>query len=50
VLCQVALIMDAMDVYDGFLSEQQFRDIVEAEALNSHSLVAKLWRHHLHHL
>lgn len=33
----------------GFISEQQFRDIVDAEQLNSKSEVAKLWRHpHLH--
>lgn len=38
-LLQVALVMDAMDVHDGFLSEQQFRDIVEAEAIVSHSQV-----------
>lgn len=45
---QVALIADAMDVH-GFITEQQFKDIVEAEALNSKSEVAQLWRHpHLH--
>ena len=37
----VALIGDAMDVH-GFITEQQFRDIVEAEALNSKSEVAQL--------
>ena len=44
---QVALALDAMDVH-GFLEEHQFRDIVEAEQLNSKSQVATLWRHHLH--
>ncbi|PSC74012.1 Calcium-dependent kinase 7 [Micractinium conductrix] len=42
----VALAMDAMDVH-GRIGEQQFRDIVEAEQLNSQSMVAKLWRYHL---
>jgi Ca2+-binding EF-hand superfamily protein len=41
----VALIGDAMDIH-GFINEQQFRDIVEAEQINSHSEVANLWRHH----
>jgi hypothetical protein len=44
---QVALALDAMGVH-GFLEEHQFRDIVEAEQLNSKSQVATLWRHHLH--
>ncbi|KAI7836354.1 hypothetical protein COHA_009776 [Chlorella ohadii] len=41
----VALIGDAMDIH-GFVTEQQFRDIVEAEQINSKSEVANLWRHH----
>ena len=41
---QVAVILDAMDVH-GFIEEQQFRDIVEAERINSKDQVAKLWRH-----
>lgn len=44
----VALVMDAMDVHDGFLSEQQFRDIVEAEAIVSHSQVVEIYRHRRH--
>ncbi|KAL4452649.1 hypothetical protein ABPG75_008311 [Micractinium tetrahymenae] len=44
----VALVMDAMDVHDGFLSEQQFRDIVDAEAIVSHSQVVEIYRHHRH--
>lgn len=47
-LLQVALVMDAMDVHDGFLSEQQFRDIVEAEAIVSHSQVVEIYRHRRH--
>lgn len=42
----VALIGDAMDIHGGFITEQQFRDIVEAEQLVSKSQVAQLWRHH----
>ncbi|PRW61064.1 Glycerol-3-phosphate dehydrogenase [Chlorella sorokiniana] len=41
----VALIGDAMEL-EGFITEEQFRDIVEAEAINSKSEVAQLWRHH----
>ncbi|KAL4439019.1 hypothetical protein ABPG77_006956 [Micractinium sp. CCAP 211/92] len=44
----VALVMDAMDVHDGFLTEQQFRDIVDAEAIVSRSQVMNLYRHHRH--
>ena len=43
----VAMALDAMDVHN-FLEEQQFRDIVQAEQLNSKGQVATLWRHHLH--
>lgn len=38
---QVALIGDAMDVH-GVITEAMFRDIVDAELLNSHSEIAKL--------
>ena len=43
---QVGLIMDAMDVHNGFITEQQFRDIVEAEQLNSHNQIVHMWKHH----
>ena len=33
----MALILDMFDVHDGFLTEDQFRDIVDAEQLVSHN-------------
>ena len=40
----VGVIADAMDL-EGFLTERQFRDIVEAEQINSKSEWAHMLRH-----
>ena len=44
---QAALIGEAMDWQGGEgIDEQQFRDTLDAERLNSHSQVATMWRRH----
>jgi hypothetical protein len=44
---QAAVIGEAMDLH-GRIDEAQFRDILDAERLNSHSQIAAMWRHHSH--
>lgn len=41
----VGLVLGAISVEGGSLTEQQFRDILEAESIVSQSMVAKMWRH-----